>query len=565
MSAKSKRSAQVSNIEVTQPSAQPVGFGVRCLQLLERRAVPIAIALVLLATIRIIATYSVLSYTFDEPAHLAAGMEWLDRHSYTYETQHPPLTRVMAALLPRLSGLHSTGQKGIWDEGLAILASGGKMDQTLALARAGMLPFFWIACWVIFLMACYVAGSSAAGVLAVFLVTIAPPVLAHAGLATTDMGLTALFLAAVYTGWRWWESPDIRSATRFGACLGLAVLAKFSTLAFFPVVALIGVVTTLYFDREFANNVVLTRSARLMHVGIAAGVAIVLIWAGNQFSLGKPPGFSVPVPAPEVFRGIAEVRRHDATGHLTYLMGAANTVGWWYFYLVALAVKTPIPILLFGIAGLILLLQRSRFATRGWLLWSTILGILIFSSFFTQIKIGTRHVLPVYFALCAAAACAIEWLLTRLAGRRLVEGVVVLLLLWTAVDSAVSHPDYLGYFNALAAGKPEQYLVDSDLDWGQDVKRLAAKLHEVGAREVFFNQYAPGDLQKLFGFPPITPLDFKGPHPGWNAVSVTPLKYGLFGGDRYVYDPGYKFWPEQDVPVARVGSGILLYYRPPNQ
>jgi hypothetical protein len=103
--------------------------------------------------------------------------------------------------------------------------------------------------------------------------------------------------------------------------------------------------------------------------------------------------------------------------------------------------------------------------------------------------------------------------------------------------------------------------VDSDLDWSQDVKRLARRLKEVGATEVYFNQYAPGDLQKLFGFPPVHRLNVNGPQPGWNAISITPMKYGLFGGDdRYIYDRGFQFWPEQVQPVERVGSGILLYY-----
>ena len=150
--------------------------------------------------------------------------------------------------------------------------------------------------------------------------------------------------------------------------------------------------------------------------------------------------------------------------------------------------------------------------------------------------------------------------LRRTEAHRLAQLAIGVLLAWAAVTSLVSHPDYLAYFNALAGSKPENFLVDSDLDWSQDVKRLALRLKEVGAREVYFNQYAPGDLQQLFGFPPIRPLDVNGPGPGWNAISITPMKYGLFGGDRYLYDRGTTFWPEQVQPIERIGSGILLYY-----
>jgi hypothetical protein len=63
----------------------------------------------------------------------------------------------------------------------------------------------------------------------------------------------------------------------------------------------------------------------------------------------------------------------------------------------------------------------------------------------------------------------------------------------------------------------------------------------------------------MYGFPPIKPLDVNGPKPGWNAVSITLMKYGLWGnGARYAYDPGFHFWPETTAPVERVGQGIFL-------
>src|SRR5213593_2545210 len=120
---------------------------------LDRRAVVLAAALILLGSIRIVSTYTVFSHTSDEPAHIACGMEWLDQHVYRYENQHPPLTRIMAALGPYLDGARSTGQKEMFSEGNAILydATGSQYDRRLALSRAGNLPFFWLACCMVFL------------------------------------------------------------------------------------------------------------------------------------------------------------------------------------------------------------------------------------------------------------------------------------------------------------------------------------------------------------------------------------------------------------------------------
>lgn len=214
-----------------------------------------------------------------------------------------PLARVMAALLPKIFGAHGFASKSMWDEGSAILFSHGAEDFTLALARLDILPFFWITCWIAFSCTRWISGDASAAVLAVFLVSMTPAVLAHAGLATTDLALTAMLLAAIYSGWCWLESPGWKRAAIFGAA-------------------------------------------------------------------------------------IDEVRKRNTTGHLTYLLGAVNTTGWPQFYVVALAVKTPLPILALGVLGLVLLFSRKRFGTRGWIMAAVVLGILIFSSFFTQIRIG---------------------------------------------------------------------------------------------------------------------------------------------------------------------------------
>ena len=576
MKKRSRRAARPADpvpVRSINDEAAAPGYWAGFLAFLDRYAPWLAIGLVVLATARIVSTYTTFSHTFDEPAHLACGMEWLEKHTYTYEPQHPPLTRVMTALLPRMFGSRGAGQASMWDEGLAILFAHGPEDSTLALARMGTLPFFWITCWIVYSSTRWISGSregrseasAAAAVIAVFLVTMTPTVLAHAGLATTDMGLTAMLLLAIYTGWRWVETPVLWRAAVFGASTGLAVLAKFSTLPFLPSIALVALVIWLCFERPAIGTLIKLALARGVQLLFAAMVASLVIWAGYRFSFGKTPGVSFSIPAPELLSGIADVRKHNATGHLTYLLGAANTVGWWYFYVVALAVKTPLAVLALGLPGLALLFSRKRFGTRGWMVSSVVLGILVFASFFSQIKIGTRHVLPVFVVLAIAGGCAAIWI-PRVTSRQdnqraLAQAAVVFLLLSVAISSASAHPDYLAYFNLIVNGKPEAYLVDSDLDWGQDTKRLAKRLKEVGAKEVYFNQLAVGNLEKEYGFPPIHPLDVNGPQLGWNAISLTPMKLGLYGDTRYMYDRGTEFWPDRLYLPERVGSSYILFNR----
>lgn len=556
---KKRAKAPVRRVEIKQEPRRVV-LWTRFEAFLDRRAAWIAIGLVALATARIVSTYTIFSHTFDEPAHIACGMEWLEKHAYTYEPQHPPLARVMTAVLPKIFGARAFGKKSMWEEGVAILFARGTEDFTLALARLGILPFFWIACWITFSCTRWISGKSSAAVIAVFLFTMTPLVLAHAGLATTDMGLTAMFLLSVYSGWRWIEQPVLWRAAAFGASTGLAVLAKFTTLVFFPSVATVAFLIWLCWERPRIQPLLAAVIKRLPQALLAASIAVIVIWAGYLFSFGKTADFSFSVPAPELFRGIDEVRKHNATGHETYLLGAANNTGWWYFYLVALAVKTPLAVLALGLAGIVLLFSRSRFGTRGWIAPAVVLGVLIFSSFFAQIRIGTRHVLPVLVAFAIAGGCAAIWLAQLPKWSAWSQAAVALALLAIAGTSLAAHPNYLAYFNILADGKPEAFLVDSDLDWGQDTKRLAARLKELGATGIYFNQFAVGNLEKLYGFPPIHPLDVNGPRPGWNVVGLTALKYGLFGDTRYAYDPGFQFWPERMEPAERVGSSYWLFY-----
>ena len=104
-----------------------------------------AVLLVALAVARIVATYRVFNQTFDEPAHIACGIEWLDEAQYRYEHQHPPLARIAVALGPYLAGTRSSGLKSVYEEGNGILYSGDHYFRTLAMARMGILPFFVLA------------------------------------------------------------------------------------------------------------------------------------------------------------------------------------------------------------------------------------------------------------------------------------------------------------------------------------------------------------------------------------------------------------------------------------
>ena len=141
--------------------------------------------------------------------------------------------------------------------------------------------------------------------------------------------------------------------------------------------------------------------------------------------------------------------------------------------------------------------------------------------------------------------------------RRGHDGPVAGALLWLSASSLAAHPHYLAYFNAFAGPEPEHIVVDSDLDWGQDIKRLGQRLRELQASSVAFSPTIMVRLAKL-GFPPTQPTAVDAPYPGWNAVQMTGWKLYRLG--LRTQEPDTKLWPDSVKPSERVGASILLYY-----
>lgn len=527
---------------------------------LSRHSVAVFLALVLLGSARIVSTYAVFSHTFDEPAHIACGMEWLKRGVYRYEPQHPPLARVAAAIGPALAGGTAHGNPGKWAEGLAILYDGAHYDRTLALARLGILPFFWLACLVVYLWGRKYLGEPGAA-LAVLIFTLLPPILAHAGLATTDMAVTALVGAAFLAAMHWCERPSLGRSLVFGASVGLAVLSKFSALAFIPVSLSGALLCHLIVDRPAIGALRSAARARLPTLFLAALTAFYVVWAGYRFSFGHVAFTALRLPFPEFYAGVQEVVHHNRDGApYAYLLGRQNDSGWWYYYFVVLAVKTPLAFFGLLAAGTVAAVRR-RFARGLWLALAFSGSILLFC-LFSRINLGVRHVLVLYIGFSVVAAAGVAALLERARQWRAGAWIAGILLLSLAASSVLAHPDYLAYFNVLAGAEPERILVDSDLDWGQDLKRLGVRLRQLGVRELAFSPYFPVDLQAQ-GFPPVTPSDPWQPAPGWNAMSVTVLH--LMVAETRNKRPDLHLWAEGIKPTEKVGKGMLLWYFPPGR
>ena len=216
---------------------------------------------------------------------MACGMEWLEKGVYRYEAMHPPLARVAAALGPYLAGVRGTGQQDMQMAGAVMLYEGGRYDRNLTLERLGILPFFWVASIVVFLWARKSAGPLAA-VAAAFLFTFEPTVLAHAGLATTDMALTAFTAASFFCAPWWFEKPTLGRAACFGASTGLAVLSKFSPLPFLPCAFAAAAAWAWWCRAPSLRQVAaLVRGPPALTLLLAGLVGVAVIWGGLSLLL----------------------------------------------------------------------------------------------------------------------------------------------------------------------------------------------------------------------------------------------------------------------------------------
>lgn len=544
----------------------------------------ILVALGLIAVARIIAGYSTTSQAFDEPAHVAAGMEWLDRGTYYIDPVHPPLSRVPIALPLYIAGLRLPkleGQETYIDIGNRILYQDGHHRRNLTLARIAMLPFFLFGVWIVFYWARKEFGI-AAGILAAFCFTTLPAILTFSGLAYTDLPAAVMQFALIVAFTLWLEAPDLRSALRLGVAAGLAFLMKFTILIFFPAAAVcIVMLWALQAQKQEVHVPKLLRGASL-----ALLLFVFLVWAGYKFSL-KPviegmnlqrqslPSFQhlpsavqpiarnlvardTRIPAPELLMGIttAYVLTHSGVNS-TYIFGKMRTGGVWYFFPVGLFFKNPLPFLILAGLGVLASFRRGlRWSARAPLVAA--IGILAVSTL-QKYNAGQRHVLVLYplLAVLAGAGGAYLWGTQRKHLRYL----LVALIVWQGVESGRAGFDPMSYFNETAGSDPSKILIRGcDLDCGQDIARLGDELKKRNVETVHVAFFTSANLEQMNLAPKVELLSPYERPSGWVAVSIRALRLGDV--EHMAYPVGSLSWLESYKPVVNVGRTIRLYCIP---
>jgi 4-amino-4-deoxy-L-arabinose transferase-like glycosyltransferase len=550
--------------------------------------------------------------TRNEVAHVPAGISCWQTGTFSLYCVNPPLGR-MLAVLPVLLARPNTdfadlsdapGLREEWDAARRFADANARNYMNLiCLARLAGVAWSLVGGWLVYRWAGELYGRRA-GLLALTLWCFGPNILAHAQLVTPDMPATVAGLAATYAFWCYLRRGSWRAALLAGLLLGVAQLTKFTLLVLYPVWALLGLLYGLD-----ANNH--AWRAVPLRVRAAQGLCIVLLSllvlnAGYVFDgSGTPLGeylfvshllngvpaeegggrdmrvlgnrfhntwlAAVPVPLPRDYVSGLDVQRRDLEDGMppSFLAGEWRQGGWWYYYLYALSVKVPLGTLVLVLWSLVLFVLRRPASARfldELTLWLPALAVLVLVSSQTGFNHHMRYVLPMFpFVLIAAAKLA--YYLQAASWKR---GLVILaLLLWSVGSSLVVYPHSLSYFNELAGGPDNghRHLLDSNIDWGQDLLYLKewVEAHpEAGSLGLaYFNYIDYRVCGAAFVEVPIDPPSDVlteaveearfGPHPGYFAVDLHSLKRGP-----------YKYFGRFQ-PIAKAGYSIFVYHVTPEQ
>jgi hypothetical protein len=471
------------------------------------------------------------SPTFDEPVHLTAGYSYWLKNDFRLDPENGNLSQRWAALPLLFTHPHfiPTADRG-WrraEEGRTghqfFYERGNDSDRMLRQSRMMIALLSAGLCLLIYGCSRELFGV-VGGLISETLAAFDPTMLAHGALVTSDIAAALLFTAAAWSFWRLTHriTPWTFAIAALASCA--LFLTKFSAVLFLPIATILAVLCI------FARSPIALKAGRFQKLlknkwskclaivtsGLALTlVAFVAIWAAFSFRYSAwTDGRSSHVGTawhwnyllkdhgpfenavsfarqhrllPEAYLyGLAFVHTHQ-NDRPAFLDNQWSIVGFRSFFPRAFLYKTPLPIL--GLLALSLVAAVRRWRKKrdspACSTWETVRAdMLRFSPFWalalvygafaiaSHLNIGHRHILPIYPALfVACGACA--WFL-RGGGTKLAACAVAVLFFWQIGESVAIRPDYLAYFNELAGGPAHgrEHLVDSSLDWGQDLPGL---------------------------------------------------------------------------------------------
>lgn len=471
--------------------------------------------------------------TTDELAHIPAGYSYVAAHDFRMNTEHPALMKTLAGialipLQPELPDHPSWDQVDEWVWGAQFMYfSQNDADPIMFYARIPMVLIGLLLGFFVWRWSKELYGPKS-GLLALTLFAFSPNLLAHTRLVTTDLGIAAFSFITIYYFNKALDKPSTKAWVKSGVALGLALAAKFTGVYLF---AILPILTLWKTTKEQQNDLKKYALSLTKPAGIVLGSAFGILLLCYQI-----------IGIPAYFVGLAQVILHSKVGHNAFLLGTHSQAGWWYYFFVTFGIKTPIALFL-------LLLARPFIKEKPFNKQTAMLlipaAIFFISFIFNKINIGHRHILPIYpFLYVWISPLANVKDFTK-------KSLLALTIIFYIASSVMIFPHYLAYFNEFVGPEQgHQYLIDSNIDWGQDLPGLKLWMDENNVNNI---------TMAYFG---LDSRDYRGiewnelkckPQEGLIAVSVNRL-VGLKQKDADCTE-----WLREFEPIDHIGYSIQIF------
>jgi len=531
------------------------------------------------------------SPTFDEGFYILRGYAFF-RTGHLIPLGHPPFAQTLSALgvmlepnLPDPRSLDgwSTDQYDtasrdlLWQRGL-------NATRIVFLARLPILLIGLIVGAITFKWAKELFGWTS-GIAALALHALSPNLLAHAALATTDLPVAAFYFFTLYFFYR--LTKDFRSRTNrenfgslsnaalVGISLGLALASKFSALLLFPTLILIYLIRHIALiirqDLSFRGVRSTTRNLIALSQRFLAprGLGMTNLFWGfwilgfGFFTLWSTYFFSTAFT--QYFSELTHLNQLASEGHNAYLFGQISDRGWWYYHLIVFLVKTPLPVLVLFIMGILRIPHSvTHHSSRITLLLIPTL-IYFLAASLTSLNVGYRYLLPILPLVHIIASSVVgRWSLVVGNRQFVIRYSSFVIFIWHITSTLFTTPNFISYFNEFVGANGYKILSDSNTDWGQDLPTLAKK---IGNHSIYFSYFGQADpayyginATPLPGWPPprteptfYSPAD---PAPGLYAISASNL-VGV-----QLYDANAFAYFREIKPSLIINRSIFLFEVP---
>jgi hypothetical protein len=531
------------------------------------------------------------SAVYDEALHLGSSVAIKQLGDYRVDSEDPALFKHWLAILqpprpvPTEAFWSTIGHEAPsqWAWGTLAVFNQPPADAMAEIDRGRMAMLaMGVALGALIAIWAWQLAGPPAGVIAAALFALDPNFLAHSFLAKNDVAAALGFAATAFALWNVGRRVTIVGVVGLCLAVGFTLTVKFSGVLLVAIVPIALISRAMTPDPwRFAER----PKKLLLAAGIAvacAFAALLTIWSayGFRYAPSPDPAYVLDVAQqsndgfplrlidrakllPQSYTFGLAYTLHSAEHRLGYLFGNTSSTGWWYYFPVAMAVKTPLATIAMLIAAIALLAKsaRSRLRKHAWLAICLALpaGVYLIMAMRSSLNLGIRHMLPVYPLAFVAIAVV-------LAKHRRTAMVLLVLL---AIESFAVFPNYLAYFNVAVGGSRGGFkiLSDSNLDWGQDLKGLADWQAAHPGKKLYLSYFGTADPNSYgvdytnvgagYAF---NPQRSSTDAPGVVAVSATHLQ-GL-----YVANDLKPFYEKlrQQSPIDVIGGSIYLYNWPGN-